>query len=286
MTPPDSDRPDSETPPEDSPQADSPSDESPSKETPSKETPSIDVPGDPGDPRSGTDSGGEEGGTPTPDRSSGARIPDPISPAAGATVDEPSVTFEWERVPEAETYQVQIAKDRTFDDIVFDGRVGASSRFTYSGLPPQEGVSLYWRVRAYLPTGEWTDYGTVGTFVLADWRPDQPSLRAGEDAGAPAAETDTGESSTSEPMLLVFSLIITIVSVGLGIIYVQDGTVDDATTTTATAEDSVNLKVEEPIPNEDGETYQISIDRAMELVVERRGGTVAPDTAASPAATE
>lgn len=277
MTPPDSDRPDSKTPPDDSSPDDSPPDDSQPEDSPTEKTPSIDVPGDPGDMHSGE----EEGSTTTPDRSSGARIPDPISPAAGATVDEPSVTFEWEHVSEAETYQVQIAKDRAFDDIVFDGRVGASSRFTYSGLPPQEGVSLYWRVRAYLPSGEWTEYGTVGTFVLADWRPDQPGLRSREDGGAPAVEADTGESSTSEPMALVFALVITIVTVGLGIIYVQDGTVDEATTTADTEEDSVSLKVEEPIPNEDGETFQISIDRAMELVVERRGGTVAPDTAAA-----
>jgi len=209
----------------------------------------------------------------------GPRVPAPIGPAEGATVDEPSVTFEWEHVSDAETYQLQIAKDRSFDEIVFDGRVGSSSRFTYSGLPPQEGLTLYWRVRAYLPDEDWTPYGTIGTFVLADWRPDQPDV-ADATGVEPAADASSSGSSSTGPMAVVFSIIVTVVAVGMGIIYMQAGTETDDGGMSEAVTDTTDLYPEEPVPNEDGETYRISIDRAMDIVVQRAGPGGAGDTTA------
>jgi len=200
-----------------------------------------------------------------------ARIPEPVSPAEGGQVDEPSVTFEWERVTEADNYELQVARDRAFNELVFEGRVGSSSRFTYSGLPPQEGLTLYWRVRAHIDSIGWTDFGTIGTFVLADWRPAQPNL-ARSSGSAPAEQA---QSSRAEPVLIVSSIVITTVAVGLSIIYMQDlapdaGDEPTAESTEAAEADTVNLDAFQP--RDDG-TYRIPISTAMERVVERTGGT-------------
>lgn len=214
----------------------------------------------------------------------GSRVPEPIQPAEGQAVDEPSVTFEWERVEGADNYQLQIAKDRAFEALVFDGRVGSSSRFTYSGLPPQEGFTLYWRVRAHTQSGTWTDFGTVGTFVLADWRPEQPAL-AESDADAPVAGSQTGDSSRAEPILVMFTIAVTIVAIGLSIVYMQNMvslTANEDPETTETAEsDAGDLDISEPVPNEDGETFRIPIEDAMRQVVRERGGTWTDSEASS-----
>ena len=207
-----------------------------------------------------------------------ARVPDPIRPAEGQSVGEPSVTFEWEQVEQADNYQLQIAKNRDFTDLIFDARVGSSSAFTYSGLPPQEGFTLYWRVRAHSKEERtWTDFGTVGTFVLADWRPEQPALANAQDASTPGTDADMGDSSRAEPVLITFSLIVTVVAVGLSIIYMQDGgffTAGEETEVVETADaDTVSLDLKQPVANEDGETFRISIDDAMRQVVRERGGT-------------
>jgi len=205
----------------------------------------------------------------------GSRVPEPIQPAEGQVVDEPSATFVWERVEGADNYQLQIAKDRRFEALVFDGRVGSSSRFTYSGLPPQEGFTLYWRVRAHTDGG-WTDFGTIGTFVLADWRPEQPAP-ARRGAEAPVAGSETGDSSQAEPILVMFTIAVTIVAVGLSIVYMQNSvsltSSEDTTTTEGVESDANDLDISEPVPNEDGETFQIPIEDAMRQVVRERGGT-------------
>ena len=230
----------------------------------------------------------------TAEAKTGARVSDPIRPAEGQAVDEPSVTFEWERVEGADNYQLQIAKDRDFTEMVFDARVGSSSAFTYSGLPPQEGFTLYWRVRAHI-SGEksWTDVGTVGTFVLADWRPEQPALARAHETSAPVANADVGDSSRAEPVLITFAIVVTVIAVGLSIVYMQDGgfvsTADGPEVAETADVDSVSLDLEAPVPNEDGETYRISINDAMRQVVRERGGTwetPASDNASGNAPTE
>lgn len=213
----------------------------------------------------------------------GAQVAAPIRPAEGQSVDEPSVTFEWERVEAADNYQLQIAKDREFTEMVFDARVGASSAFTYSGLPPQEGFTLYWRVRAHIREEEsWTDFGTVGTFVLADWRPEQPALARAHEASVPVADADVADadvadSSRAEPVLITFAIAVTVIAVWLSIVYMQTGgfvsTAEEPEVAGTADADSVSLDLEAPVPNEDGETYRISINDAMRQVVRERGGT-------------
>lgn len=126
-------------------------------------------------------------------------------------------------------------------------------------------------MRAHIDPIGWTEFGTIGTFVLADWRPAQPNL-AQASGTAPAVQA---QSSRAEPILIVFSIVITTVAVGLAIIYMQDLAPDAADETTAetteTAEaDTVNLDALQP--RDDG-TYRIPITTAMERVVERTGGT-------------
>ncbi len=213
-----------------------------------------------------------------PEEGMAAQTPAPLRPAEGQTVDEPSVTFEWEGVEQADNYQLQIAKDREFTELVFDARVGSSSAFTYSGLPPQEGYTLYWRVRAHIQKEEtWTEFGTVGTFVLADWRPEQPALAEAQAASAPVADADIGDSSRAEPVLITFSILVTVAAVGLSILYMQDGglsmSAEEPDGMETADADTTSLDLEAPVPNEDGETYRISINDAMRQVVRERGGT-------------
>src|SRR6056297_2208436 len=96
--------------------------------------------------------------------------PTPLSPDEGTEIDDPSVAFEWSGVDDATNYELQLASTADFEDSVFEGRVGDTTSFTYGGLPAQEGVELYWRVRARV-SGEWTDYGEVASFVVSDWQP-------------------------------------------------------------------------------------------------------------------
>jgi hypothetical protein len=128
-----------------------------------------------------------------------------------------------------------------------------------------------------LPDEDWTPYGTIGTFVLADWRPDQPDV-ADATGVEPAADASSSGSSSTGPMAVVFSIIVTVVAVGMGIIYMQAGTETDDGEMSEAVSDTTDLYPEEPVPNEDGETYRISIDRAMDIVVQRTGPGGAGDT--------
>jgi hypothetical protein len=64
----------------------------------------------------------------------------------------------------------------------------------------------------------------------------------------------------------------------MGIIYMQAGTETDDGEMSEAVADTTDLYPEEPVPNEDGETYRISIDRAMDIVVQRAGPGGAGDT--------
>lgn len=200
-----------------------------------------------------------------------ARIPAPISPAEGANVDEPSVTFQWEQVSDATNYEIQLARGRDFENIIFEGRVGSSNKFTYSGLPPQEGIELHWRVRAKVGE-EWTDFGPIGTFVIVDWRPEQPSLQ--QASGSSQTPAAGAASSSAEPILVTSTTVITVVALALAIIYMQGldtDTSDDEAAATTTEEEEVSLD-EYVVNREDGE-FRIPIDSAMKRVVQQRGGT-------------
>ncbi|PEN14786.1 hypothetical protein CRI94_00375 [Longibacter salinarum] len=201
-------------------------------------------------------------------------IPDPIHPADGSVIDERSVTLEWEHVPQAESYELQIATDRRFETTIFDGRVGSRSRFTYSGLPPQEGVSLFWRVRAFRSDDGWTEYGTVGTFELADWHPDQPDIPEDDRV----ASRDSGKATSWRSRAAVVATIGSAIAVGLFVLYVDWGPETETTRQTTLPGDTIDMRPQQPIPNEDGETYRISIDEAMKQYVEQSGGTWQDDT--------
>lgn len=211
---------------------------------------------------------------PSPSESSDAplaRIPAPISPAEGAEVDEPSVTFQWEQVSEATNYEIQLARSRDFENIVFEGRVGSSNKFTYSGLPPQEGIELHWRVRAKVGD-DWTDFGPVGSFVIVDWRPAQPALE--QASGSARAPVEGASSSSAEPILVTSTIVITVVAIALAIIYVSEVETEasgDQAAAPTTQEEEVNIN--EYVVNREEGDFRIPIDSAMKRVVQQRGGS-------------
>lgn len=208
--------------------------------------------------------------------------PSPLTPPAGAEVDEPSVAFEWTSVEGADNYQLQLADDRTFASTLFDGRVGDTTRFTYSGLPPQEGVTVHWRVRARVD-GTWEDYGDVASFEVIDWRPSPPAVTSAEssDVDPPVAE---GTQSGNEPVAIVFTVATLVCAVGLLMIVLNrsssDAMTSDALSATPTS-DTTQLDEYGVVDAEEG-VYRIPIDVAITRLVEEQA-TNEPPTGAEEA---
>lgn len=87
--------------------------------------------------------------------------PHPTSPLNGAVVDGAAATFEWQAVPDAVEYGLQVAADRQFArDLLEVDAGGATSIALYDSLPPTR-RPYFWRVRATTSSGEtrWSPYG-------------------------------------------------------------------------------------------------------------------------------
>ena len=207
----------------------------------------------------------------------------PVSPVEDTEINERAVALEWQAATGADNYQLQIALDPGFDDPIFEGRVGDTTRFAVSGLPGQEGVRLYWRVRPRI--GEtWEDFGPTASFVLTDWTPDasplDPSKTDGAEAAAAAeaaAPAATARQSLGAPSMLAVMVVLAIASVaGL---YVLSG----PSASSDPAPEAASAQVPEPdtsdrdlrryqVVDEEAGVYQIPIDSAMKDIVRTRGG--------------
>lgn len=203
-------------------------------------------------------------------------VPSPRTPPTGGEVNEPSVAFEWTSVEGADNYQLQLSDDRTFASTMFDGRVGKTTRFTYSGLPPQEGVTVHWRVRARVD-GTWGDYGDVASFEVIDWRPSQPAVPEAESSRPDTPVAEDAQSS-HEPVAIVFTIATLVCAVGLLVIFLNrspsDATTSDAPSATPPA-DTSQLDEYGVVDAEDG-VYRIPIDVAITRLVDEQAGNGPP----------
>lgn len=79
------------------------------------------------------------------DLDAGLAAPSMPSPADGTELDELRPTFSWGTLPDVGTYEIQIANDSAFGDILFDERIEGPSYTPTSDLEKWSGY--YWRVR-------------------------------------------------------------------------------------------------------------------------------------------
>ncbi len=73
-----------------------------------------------------------------------------IAPANGELVDGSAVTLQWRSVPDAAAYRVQVAEDSTFELLLVDDTVSATS-YLVGGVPAD--AVMYWRIVPDLPGG-------------------------------------------------------------------------------------------------------------------------------------
>jgi len=205
----------------------------------------------------------------------------PLFPDDGAEINELTVTLRWEGAEEADNYQIQIARDPEFDDIVFEGRVGDTTEFAVSGLPPQEGVRLYWHVRPAVD-GDWKAFGPVASFLLVDWTPEQPPLESADAAESdPQPDADVRPAAEASQSLGAPALLVTMVVIafaGVAALYVIMGAggsgPDPSGAVSTPTPDTSNADLREyRLVDEETGVYRIPIDSAMKDVVQSRGGS-------------
>ena len=87
-------------------------------------------------------------------------IPGPAltSPANAALTGDLTPTLDWETVIGATTYEVQIANDSTFTDLIDSDTGIAATEYTPSSDLDIDAKTIYWRVRVDAPgTGAWSE---------------------------------------------------------------------------------------------------------------------------------
>ena len=104
-----------------------------------------------------------------PDFESVVYTPLPLAPPDSETVNQAlPVTLEWTPVGYVSTYDLQVASDEAFVDLIVDEEFLWEARFVLSDIA--DGSSYYWRVRATNDAGtsEWTKaqmFSTVAPFI-------------------------------------------------------------------------------------------------------------------------
>ncbi len=86
------------------------------------------------------------------------------SPREASVIDGSSVTFVWEPVEGALRYQLEIATDQDFENLVVDRIVESDSSITLQGTFPTDGTLFFWRVLAGDDRG-WSNGEHVESFV-------------------------------------------------------------------------------------------------------------------------
>ena len=115
--------------------------------------------------------------------------PSPASPADGATGQSTSVTISWGGVSLATSYELQVATDNSFSNVVVDQTQSGTS-YTASGL--SQGTTYYWRVRAstLLLTSSWSSTWSFST-ASGTPSPSAPSLASPTDGSTGLSTTPT-----------------------------------------------------------------------------------------------
>lgn len=89
-----------------------------------------------------------------------------VAPRDASVVSGAEVTFVWESVEGAVSYRLQVAPTARFDDLLVDEDVGTETAVTVGNVFPENGDTLFWRVRSVSEAG-WSEGGTVESFVAA-----------------------------------------------------------------------------------------------------------------------
>ena len=98
------------------------------------------------------------------DRNTSLPAPALNAPREAAVVDGASVTFRWEPVQDALRYQLQIARDAAFQELVLERVVEGEASTVVEGEFETDGELFYWRVLAGNDEG-WSSGDHVESFV-------------------------------------------------------------------------------------------------------------------------
>jgi len=132
------------------------------------------------------------------------------NPREYAVVDAEDVNFAWTPVDEAQSYRLQIARDRAFATLVFNSTVGGRTETHVSGVLPRDGSTLYWRVQARTEDG-WEPFSESVPFRSVS---DKRVLETMGVSGEEVVGRSTAEGTTSMVEFWAF-VIAMIFSVGL-----------------------------------------------------------------------
>jgi V8-like Glu-specific endopeptidase len=88
-------------------------------------------------------------------------------PADGATGVYPAPSFGWNAVAQAQSYDIQVASDPAFTQLIVEANVALNA---YSGTALAHFTTHYWRVRANSPCGS-SDYSTAFSFTTGTTPP-------------------------------------------------------------------------------------------------------------------
>ena len=128
-----------------------------------------------------------------------AQPPKLLLPANGAVVDAREVVFEWE--PQGDrAHWIQVARDASFQDVLYNGRAGREGVLTMTGLQVPESSTAFWRVRARDESGAWGPYAEAFCFEAEE----REAPSASEQAAAAAPELPRGRVQEGEtnPLLV------------------------------------------------------------------------------------
>lgn len=98
------------------------------------------------------------------------------SPSPGATDVALRPTFSWGALGGVESYQLQVATDANFSDLVIDEDTAGTAYTPDEDL--DKNTTYYWRVRGVTADGEYSDWSSTGVFTTGP--------EAGPAAGTPA----------------------------------------------------------------------------------------------------
>jgi hypothetical protein len=111
-----------------------------------------------------------------------------VAPVKGEPVEGSAATLTWRDVPDAEDYQVQVAADDAFNELVFDAQVENTSSLTLFELLPEDDSVFYWRVRPAGKTG-WQPWSKTAAFVASSLDAVEAHQRTREEGRRRAAAT-------------------------------------------------------------------------------------------------
>lgn len=93
--------------------------------------------------------------------------PAPTAPIADKAIDDAgAITFRWDEVDGAAAYQLQIAEDPAFSELVLNVEVGDATSRTVKGIFQEYGREYFWRVRAGDEAGNWGPFSESLRFLV------------------------------------------------------------------------------------------------------------------------